>query len=209
MSRKQTSLSGGHDAKGQCFHRDKTLFFKQKVKLIVKFSRFPAEGIGMDNYSEALGKTVKNKLKRGLSAFDLITTLLAVVIVCAITAPILFKSSEAHDLSVANTEAMNLSENLTKQLINDAGKNNNNEARSPASASFSGSLKWEGLISKDPWGQSYSYKVIRDAYGLPTHVLVWSKGPNGIQDTPDNELRITENGFQMRLDDLGHLKEIY
>lgn len=163
----------------------------------------------MDANNEKLKNSMKNKLKQGFSAFDLITTMLAVIIVCAITAPILFKSGAAHDLSVANAEAIELSEKLTKELISQPSKNDKADSRMPASAHKSSTEKFEGLVSKDPWGQAYSYKVLRDAYGLPTHILVWSKGPNGVQDTPDNELQITRIGFQLRMDDLGHIREVY
>lgn len=163
----------------------------------------------MEGSNEKLTSSVKNKLKQGFSAFDLITTMLAVIIVCAITAPILFKSGAAHDLSVANAEAIELSEKLTKELLSQPSKNDRASSRMPASAQNKGTFRWEGLVAKDPWGQAYSFKVLRDAYGLPTHMLVWSKGPNGVQDTPDNELQITKTGFKLRMDDLGHIKEIY
>lgn len=166
----------------------------------------------MELNSDGLSKSVKNKLKQGLSTFDLLTTVLAIAIVGGISAPILFKSEEVKDRSVASVELEKLSENLTKSILHEPSKNDNKEARMPSSAQITGmngERKWEGLVGRDPWGQAYSYKVLRDAYGFPTHVLVWSKGPNGVQDTPDAELQVSDSGLNLRMDDLGHLREVF
>ncbi|MEC9282693.1 MAG: hypothetical protein VX642_08265 [Bdellovibrionota bacterium] len=159
--------------------------------------------------NESLGSSVKNKLKQGFSLFDLFTTILAVFIVGAISLPILFKTDKTNELSKAKFEVMELSEKLTKQLVGNTGISSKEGSREPASVRIHSANKWEGLAGTDPWGQSYNYKVLRDAYGLPTHLIVWSKGPNGVQDTPDSELIMSGNKVSFSLDDLGHLKEIY
>ena len=163
----------------------------------------------MSEIGENVSKSVKNKIKQGFSAFDLLTTILAVFIVGAITAPILFKSNQAHDLSIANSEVIELSEKITKQLLSDSGKNTQKGSREPASVRLHSANKWEGLAGQDPWGQSYNYKVLRDAYGLPTHIVVWSKGPNGVQDTPDSQLVLNGGEISLNLDDLGYVREMY
>ncbi|MCB0419557.1 MAG: type II secretion system protein GspG [Bdellovibrionales bacterium] len=59
--------------------------------------------------------------------------------------------------------------------------------RFPASVTKGLFLK-EGTISKDPWGRPFSYKFIFSEQGEPAHLLVWSYGPNGRQETRGREL---------------------
>lgn len=185
-----------------------------KVSSVVKFLPQVAETGTMKELDQGPASSVKSKIKQGFSSFDLLTTMLAVVVVGGISAPILFKTNESHDLAIANAAVIELSEKLTNELISRADGNSvtKTSQRGPASVASTfakGEERWEGFLDKDPWGQSYAYKVVRDVYGLPTHLIVWSRGPNGIQDTPDSALRISNNEIRFSMDDLGHLRELY
>lgn len=51
----------------------------------------------------------------------------------------------------------------------------------------------EGLISRDPWGSPFSYRILQDLEGGMV-VLVWSRGPNGVRNTSDQSIVFNELG---------------
>lgn len=153
-------------------------------------------------------QTDKIKTFQGFSSFDLITTVMALLAVGVITGPILYKNVESRNVVAAQQTIKLISENLTQEILTNGKSSSDEKARNMASAEGLKQFAWEGVVEKDPWGQSYSYRMLRNAYGLPTHLVVWSKGPNGEQDTPDNELRVVGGNVAFRGDDLGYVRPL-
>lgn len=54
--------------------------------------------------------------------------------------------------------------------------------RSPASQ-FSDSLNEEGQLGRDPWGRPYQYFIQMNADSRVRRILVWSRGPDGRDDS--------------------------
>ena len=55
------------------------------------------------------------------------------------------------------------------------------------------SLGREGLISRDPWGRPFNYRIFNGPDGESV-ALVWSRGPNGERDTTDESIVFNEQG---------------
>jgi hypothetical protein len=64
----------------------------------------------------------------------------------------------------------------------------------------------EGTLGKDPWGRSYHYLFVHNHSGMPTHVVVWSDGPDGISQT-SVRAQVSQNSFTTSIsfqgDDVG------
>jgi hypothetical protein len=80
--------------------------------------------------------------------------------------------------------------------------------RGPASESGSDE---KTLTQADPWGGLYHVKVVRNPYGIATHLIVWSYGPNGAQDTRSIE-PAAKSGAQAVIfdgDDIGYITAVH
>ncbi|MFK8137819.1 MAG: type II secretion system protein GspG [Bdellovibrionales bacterium] len=152
-------------------------------------------------------KPNKNKV---FSSFDFITTFCAILAVLAFVGPLLYKNVESRSLAQAYQESMNLSKQLPSEILTNLKEaRKNSGSRMPANAAKA--PLWEGAsASKDPWGNPYMYRMVRDSFGLPTHIVVWSKGPNGAQDTPDRDIAsFDKTDSKFRMDDIGHRSKVY
>ena len=74
-------------------------------------------------------------------------------------------------------------------------------------------LGYEGKLGKDPWGQSYNYKVImKDENSSSGLIAVWSSGTNQSDDTKTKDLKYIANAYFLkqffRGDDIGHIRRI-
>lgn len=65
-------------------------------------------------------------------------------------------------------------------------------------------FKNQGLMGRDPWGQSYNYRIINLESG--PRLLVWSVGPNGkldnedfLSDEPAEALSLPKGGDDIRV----------
>lgn len=66
------------------------------------------------------------------------------------------------------------------------------------------------LTARDPWGQPYRAKFLKNPYGIPTHLVVWSPGPNGQQDTAsvESSAKVGAMAVVFDGDDLGFITSV-
>lgn len=152
-----------------------------------------------------MGDRMKTEQKQGFSSFDIVTIVLSMLVVILISAPIIYSSSGVEKIEKAQEDLVQFGQILQqdlKQYISSLKQ----AKRSIASVQMQKRGRFEGVIGEDPWGNPYFYKTQRDAYGKPEYIIVWSKGANLEQDTPDIELRSSPKGqFRLKGDDLGHI----
>lgn len=155
-----------------------------------------------------------NKLNQPLRSFDLVVSVFLVVVVLGISTVIITREMRDIDHAIGLEEA----ESLAFQLINGGFAGPRQELREPASINNSSSepghslglFRSTGEIGKDPWGNAFRYRVLRDKLGVFTHVVVWSDGPNGESETSGgafaNEFQVADLNFTG--DDFGYVHPI-
>jgi hypothetical protein len=138
----------------------------------------------------------------GFSSFDFITLVTSVTAVAAISGPILQRSFRSEKLMAAERDM----KKVAFEIAQIGPKPEASSSRSPASEANSE----KALVQKDPWGRPYQLKFIHNSYGIPTHVVVWSYGPNGIQDTSSVESSATAGATAVVFDgdDVGYATSI-
>ncbi len=122
----------------------------------------------MNQIFESHSKVAASKVTKNFKTTDLAVTMALLVIVFSVSGGIM---TEAFQDSVAN-KAQAETEHIAMQMF---AKNGTEPVsmRGPASVSEDGS----SLISEDPWGLPYHYKIIKNQSG-GMKVLVVSAGPN-------------------------------
>ncbi len=148
-----------------------------------------------------MSENINPEQNKAFRTVDFFTVVAAVVAVFSVIAPILKNHAESESRIVASRESQELAKDIKERLFDTVSV-----GRFPASEKVAN--PYEGIIGKDPWGESYKYKVIRNAYGQPTHVLVLSKGPNLILDTGSSRLLTppeSRGEFEFDGDDLGYV----
>lgn len=150
----------------------------------------------------------KHKQYQGFTTIDLLTFVMTVVAAVVITVPILMKQSSKRAQDMATVKAEEISKNLFDEVqIQVRSAEQSHAARSIASVG-SHALSWEGVVSVDPWGNPYHYRILKDIYGKPTHLVVWSVGSNSQQDTTENDFDITTGIVKFTGDDIGHIRNL-
>jgi len=137
---------------------------------------------------------------QGFKTIDLFLVIGSIMTVIAVIGPILHNHVQSESKHTALNSAKDHAKDLLSKFMTEE-----DSVRTPASENST----LEGPIGTDPWGQSYNFKVLRDSYGQPTHVLVWSKGPNKIRDTSERVF-LTKPGrktssISFEGDDLGYV----
>lgn len=159
-----------------------------------------------------------SKSNQSLKSFDLVGMMFLMVIVVGISTVIISREMRDIDQSMGLAEA----ENLAFQLIHGgfapaasessrgpASIKNPNEGGNEGGESSLGVFNSFGEIGRDPWDQAFRYKVLKDEEGMPTHVVVWSYGPNGAPETPEEALRTdSEGAVRFAGDDLGYVHTV-
>jgi hypothetical protein len=173
---------------------------------------------------------MKHEENSGFTSFDFVTLIFSFAVIVAVSAPIIQRNFQADpNIQVAQNQAFSLSQSLLspKMLEIMAARSNGEEfgSRSIASvssddskipnidmASIKSHLKngeWEGDVGKDPWGTPYHFAFIRNAQGTPTHVAVWSDGPNHKSDTTGTKgTGLSPDAVKFGGDDLGTITSI-
>jgi hypothetical protein len=141
------------------------------------------------------------KENQTFTTFDVFTVVSLVIAVLAVAGAVL--ASVALDSS--ETQARLGAEKIANQIMIGGieGYNPDEPGRVPASMSTEQRFKLlgnSGNLSRDPWGQPYSYRIGTDINGHKVAV-VWSNGPNKKQDSPD--LKVDEKGNFVRFDFVG------
>lgn len=135
------------------------------------------------------------KSKQQLRSFDLLSMLVLSATVLAISAVII--SRELTDID--HTMGLKEAENLASQLLHGGFEGHIPSGREPAAIKGSnvshnkslGLFQKVGQIGRDPWGQSFQYKVLRDVAGASSYLVVWSYGPNRERETKDETLNLS------------------
>jgi hypothetical protein len=143
---------------------------------------------------------------RGFSSIDFLTFVTSITAVAVVSGPILKRGMESDRVNQA-TKEMRLA---ASELIVRATVIPSKQLEDRLPASINPELP-QGSAGLDPWGNTYNYRIIRNSYGQPIHVLIWSRGPNGEQETPeanlmDSKARVTQvAAVVFEGDDLGVL----
>jgi hypothetical protein len=136
-----------------------------------------------------------SKSQQELKSIDVIGSFVALGIVCLTAWAIVH--SELRYSQVAQSEAQ------AREIL-DLGT-----SRSPASVGAE-DRKITGHDSQlDPWGRSFLRQVVRNRYGQPLLNVVWSKGPDGVDDSSKVSIpKVLHSSSRIEFsgDDVGYVK---
>lgn len=144
---------------------------------------------------------VKNQT---FTTFDVVTVISLVIGIMSLSGAVI--ASFALDSSPI--EARLTTEKLARQLLMGGLENLESERKGRKFASLNLDQRLEllgsgGVLSKDPWGEPYSYRIGTDTRGRKVAV-VWSNGPNRKKDSPDFIAEgVDLNGIHFSNDDIG------
>ncbi|PIU00329.1 MAG: hypothetical protein COT74_05205 [Bdellovibrionales bacterium CG10_big_fil_rev_8_21_14_0_10_45_34] len=164
------------------------------------------------NLTEKVGK------RGGFSSFDFFSVLGAILLVVAISVPIVQKKITGNEIKKARVIAEGMADEVLRKHAplqapwqKQKGANRSIASLAGGASSMAMPLAEDGSIGRDPWGQPYKFAWIRNAYGIPTHMLVWSAGPNGQFETPRSAISGVERGLVevgFARDDLGYVRAL-
>jgi hypothetical protein len=162
---------------------------------------------------------MKTEGNQGFTSFDFLTLVFSFALIFFVSVPILQKNLNSGEIEVAQRDAeaiartlVNPNDTSTFQFLTNAQAQQKRGIASVNPAKFHRDPKWTGEAGKDPWGRPYRYVFIRGASGAPTHVVVWSEGPNGKNEMPelDQSAKLPEQGhLAFRGDDVGSVTPVY
>src|SRR4051812_11707330 len=128
---------------------------------------------------------MKSKENQGFTSFDFLTMILSFAIILSVSVPILKKNLNSGEMELAQRDTDAIALSLLKP--NNSQVSQQRGLASIDSKQASHSSPWKGDAGKDPWGNPYHYTFVRNKMGVPTHVVVWSDGPNMRSETPTPE----------------------
>lgn len=132
----------------------------------------------------------KRKSNQGFSTLDFVTTVTALVTMTLVTTPIVLRKITTANIEMAQKETARMASEL------------NASPRDIASGSGVGG-------QSDPWGNPYVLRKVNNSYGLPSFVVILSKGPNAQLDTTDETIGlIRSSNFIFTGDDIGVIRAI-
>lgn len=175
---------------------------------MAKVFKKPADSLVSGEIKVSSNSLKKDQLYRGFTTIDLLTFVMTLVAAAVITVPILLKQSSERSHTIATKRAEEISKTLFEEVqLQVRSFEQGQEVRSIASVS-SHALSWEGVVSVDPWGNPYHYRILKDMYGRPTHLVVWSTGSNSKQDTGEYDFDATSGVVKFTGDDIGHIRSL-
>lgn len=129
-------------------------------------------------------KTDKKQEVRSFGIISLFLLLGACVLICV----------PAWNGSSADTQerALRRAEGLAYQIL----ESRNPSTRGPATAverELNHFSLDEGQIGLDPWGQPFQFKLLKFKEFKKAKIVVWSLGPNGLAETPHENLDSNRN----------------
>jgi hypothetical protein len=149
---------------------------------------------------------MKYESNRAFSTLDTLTLVGSVVLVALVIGPILSRRINQQYMVEAAKQAQIWTEKIpVDEKLSDAGLRISSQrgvASSDESAATTGS---------DPWGKPYQYHFIRNSYGQPVYIAVWSSGPNAISETSSSKLSLGSDGsmnVQFMGDDVGFVRAL-
>lgn len=105
---------------------------------------------------------------------------------------------EVGNIDRAQREARNLAfellhdDKFQKLRLGSYKVQNSNQGRAIASVPKDDS--WSGELGKDPWGQPYKFRFLRNKEGMPVEIAVWSQGPDTKLDSSKFEAKVSRVG---------------
>jgi len=150
---------------------------------------------------------MKYESNRAFSTLDTLTLIGSVVIVALVIGPILSRrinqeyTVEAARLAQEWTEKIPSDEKLSEAGLKISTQRDLASATEPARAT----------AGSDPWGRPFQYQFIRNSYGQPVYIAVWSNGPNAVNETKDDNLSFKSDGamaVQFAGDDVGFVRAL-
>lgn len=125
---------------------------------------------------------MKTKSNQAFTTFDFIVTSVSVAIIVLVSGPIISKNLQSGNIEKAQKET----HDLAFELLNSADNSALRLASHPISlgssargiASVDEQSAWIGSSKKDPWGNPYHFRFLRNAQGMPVELVVWSEGPD-------------------------------
>lgn len=137
------------------------------------------------------------KSYKGFSSFDLVTTFTSIATVAAIAGPLAYRSVQSDRIERARADIVKIASATLSA----------NSTRSIASVEGIGGSAEQIL---DPWKHPYQKETLKNAYGQPSHLVVWSNGPNGKFDS-EKIKAIKSNGLlvvEFQGDDVGYVVQL-
>lgn len=135
-----------------------------------------------------------SKSQRELKSVDVIGSFAALGIVCLTAWAIIH--GELRQSQMAQSEAQ------ARDLLD------LNSTRAPASVGASDNFHAE-QEPLDSWGRPFLRQVVRNRYGQPTLKVVWSRGPDGVDDSSKESIPKVLNAnsrIEFSGDDVGYVK---
>lgn len=137
-----------------------------------------------------------NEQKQGLRSFSILS-LFAIIALSASALTPMWKSEE----TTRSLQAIHKAEGLAYQIF----EGRRSASRGPASVGSMNHLNQEkGEIGQDPWGNHYRFRIFGGESDA-SRVLVWSAGPNGRQETDEEQVEKNRAASipQLKGDDVG------
>lgn len=143
-------------------------------------------------------KVNKPKGNQYFSTFDVLTVIFSLAVVVSISFTVFHRTIDRKKVDTAKINMENLAQELMSEPVI---YTQNSGGRMPASAN---------LLSKDPWGGEYTYKVIKNSYGQPIYLVVMSAGPDAKMDTQLKDEALFDvsqiENIKFENDDVGYIK---
>lgn len=143
---------------------------------------------------------MKTKSNQAFTTFDFIVTSVSVAIIVLVSGPIISKNLESGNIEKAQKET----HDLAFELLNSADNKALRLASAPVSMAKGsrgiasvGDNSWSGSAKKDPWGNPYHFRFLRNSKGMPVELVVWSEGPD--KKTPP-EVKVSSRDGAERVD---------
>jgi hypothetical protein len=122
------------------------------------------------------------KLNQGFTTFDFLTLIGSLVIVGAVSIPIVQKNLQSSNIEQAQFETKKWAGELLyskdSSLLRQVTAVDKAKNRNIASVVGKPAVDCDGQVGKDPWGQPYQFKFVRNDQGMPIEIKVWSDGPD-------------------------------
>jgi hypothetical protein len=144
---------------------------------------------------------LKHKKNQGFSTFDFLTMSVSLAAIFAVVLPIIKKNLEIGNIDKAQREARNLAFELIHndkyQQLRVGSYHVQEQSREIASTPEN--TQWEGESGKDPWGNPYHFRFLRNEKGMPVQIVVWSRGPEKALSEPMAKASLVNGVEELKL----------
>lgn len=149
---------------------------------------------------------MKHESSRAFSTLDTLTMIGSLLVLILVIGPILSRRINQQNSVQAARQAQEWTEKIPlDEKLSEAG------LALPSQRSLASGSSQGPQAGADPWGQPFQYKFIRNSYGQPVYLAVWSRGPNTQNDTAESGLIIAADGALNAVfqgDDVGTVRSL-